>query len=173
LQADVNLLVAQKSIRLARRNLEPFLDVNATGFYNGIQSAGVGDKATGSVGLTLTVPMYDGGATKAAVNAARSDERSAYIQKDQYARGIKAEVQQAIVSVKDAQERQQAIAQTVVQAQEALRLAGVRFRAGVGTQLDVNDAQTALTQAETNAVNAQYDYLGSLARLSRAIGTPE
>jgi hypothetical protein len=43
----------------------------------------------------------------------------------------------------------------------------------VGTQLDVNDAQTALIQAETNRVNAQYDYLGSLARLSRAIGVPE
>jgi len=60
----------------------------------------------------------------------------------------------------------------VTQAQEALRLANVRYRAGVGTQLDVYNAQTALVQAESNQVNATYDYLGALANLTRALGNP-
>ena len=77
------------------------------------------------------------------------------------------------LAVRDADERRTAIALTVQQAQEALRLANVRFQAGVGTQLDVNDAQTALTQAQYNQVNAQYDFLGALARLQRSIGTPQ
>lgn len=172
-QADINLLKAQKNIRLARRSLEPFLNASANGSYNPNPAIVANQKATGSVGLVLTLPLSDGGSTKAAVEAARSDERGALVQKDQFTRGIKAEVQQAIVAVKDADERTRSTELTVTQAQEALRLAGVRFRAGVGTQLDVNDAQTALVQASTNAVNARYDYLAALARLSRSVGSQQ
>jgi outer membrane protein TolC len=173
LEANVNLQKAQTSIRLSRRNLEPYLNANLTGAYNALPSAFTPDKATGSFGVTLTVPFYDGGATKAAVEQARSDERVAQVQRDQFIRGIKAEVQQSILAVQDADQRVHAIALTVTEAKEALRLAGVRFRAGVGTQLDVNDAQVSLVQAQNNQVNAQYDYLGALARLSLAVGNPE
>jgi outer membrane protein TolC len=172
-QADINILKAQKNIRLARRSLEPFLNASANGSYNPSPALVANQKATGSFGVVLTLPLSDGGSTKAAVEAARSDERGALVQKDQFTRGIKAEVQQAVVAVKDAEERTRATEQTEAQAREALRLAGVRFRAGVGTQLDVNDAQTALVQASTNAVNARYDYLGALARLTRAVGSQQ
>jgi outer membrane protein TolC len=173
LQADVNVILARKNIRLAHRNLEPYLNASISGAYAATSNSFGQDRGTASVGLGLTVPLYDGGATRAQVQSARSDERGALIQKDQYARGIKAEVQQSVIAVRDADERRTAIARTVDQAREALRLANVRFQAGVGTQLDVNDAQTALTQAETNQVNAQYDFLGALARLQRSVGTPQ
>ncbi len=171
-QSDTNILKATKNVRLARRNLEPFLNASVTGAYNITEPAFGTNKDTGSAGLTLSVPLWDGGATREAVKAARADERQSLIQKDQFVRGIKAEVQQAIIAVRDAFERQSTTAQTVTQAREALRLANVRFQAGVGTQLEINDAQTALTQAETNQVNARYDYLSALARLNRAVGEP-
>lgn len=171
-QADTNILKANKNVRLARRNLEPYLNASATAAYNLTTPAFGSQKDTGSIGLTLAVPLWDGGTTREAVKAARADERQSLIQKDQFVRGIKAEVQQAIISVRDAYERQTTTAQTVAQAREALRLANVRFQAGVGTQLEINDAQTALTQAETNQVNARYDYLSALARLNRAVGEP-
>jgi outer membrane protein TolC len=171
-QADTNILKATKNVRLARRNLEPYLNASATAAYNLTTPIFGTQRDTGSVGLTLSVPLWDGGTTREAVKAARADERQSLIQKDQFVRGIKAEVQQAIISVRDAYERQTTTAQTVTQAREALRLANVRFQAGVGTQLEINDAQTALTQAETNQVNARYDYLSAIARLNRAIGEP-
>lgn len=173
LQADVNLLKASKNIRLARRNLEPYVSVGLSGTYNITEPALGRDKSTAAVSVGLTVPLYDGGATRAAVDAARSDERGAQITKDQYVRGIKAEVQQTIIAVRDAFDRSVVANASVVEAREALRLANVRYRAGVGTQLEVNDAQTALTQAETNQVNAQYDYLAAQARLQRATGQPQ
>ena len=172
LQADINVVKAQKNIKLAHRNLEPFANVVAGGVYDGT-SRFLQQRGSAALGVTLTVPLYDGGATRASQEAARTDERGALIQKDQFVRGIKAEVQQSVIAVGDARDRSVSVAATVTQAQEALRLANVRFRAGVGTQLDVNDAQVALTQAQTNQVNAQYDYLGALARLSRAVGNPE
>jgi outer membrane protein TolC len=171
-QADINILKEDKNIRLARRSLEPYLNAVASGTYNPDPALG-NERATGSVGVVLSVPLWDSGATREAVEAAKSDRRAALVTKDQYVRGIKSEVQQTIIAIRDANERAQATQLTVTQAREALRLANVRFRAGVDTQLSVNDAQTALTQAETNAVNAQFDYLAALARLSRAVGNPE
>lgn len=171
-QADTNILKANKNVRLARRNLEPYLNASATAAYNLTTPAFGSQKDTGSLGLTLSVPLWDGGTTREAIKAARADERQSLIQKDQFVRGIKAEVQQAIISVRDAYERQTTTAATVTQAREALRLANVRYQAGVGTQLEINDAQTALTQAETNQVNARYDYLSAIARLNRAVGEP-
>ena len=59
---------------------------------------------------------------------------------------------------------------TVEQAEESLRLAEARFRAGTGTQLDVLSAQTALTEARSNEIQALYDYNVAIATLERATG---
>jgi outer membrane protein len=56
------------------------------------------------------------------------------------------------------------------EAEEALRLANARSDAGTGTQLDVLNAQTQLTQARTTEVQALHDYDVARARLRRAIG---
>jgi outer membrane protein TolC len=173
LESDINLLKAGANIRLSKRNLEPYLDAGLTAAYTPSNEIEGQHKTTASVGLTFTYPLYDGGATRAAVDQAKSDQRVAYIQKDQFVKGIKAEVQQSIIAVRDANQRSAVVIATVTEAQEALRLANVRFKAGVGTQLDVNNAEAQLVQAESNEVNAEFDYLGALARLSLAIGTPQ
>ena len=56
------------------------------------------------------------------------------------------------------------------EAEEALREAEARAAAGTGTQLDVLDAQTSLTQARTTQVLALHDYAAARARFERAIG---
>ena len=55
------------------------------------------------------------------------------------------------------------------QAEESLRLARLRFQAGVGTQLEVLDAENALTRAQGNQVTAILDYNRALATLQRAV----
>jgi outer membrane protein TolC len=61
--------------------------------------------------------------------------------------------------------------QTVLaEADEALREARARAEAGTGTQLDVLDAETSLTQARTTNVQALHDYAAARAKLERAIG---
>ena len=56
------------------------------------------------------------------------------------------------------------------EAEEALREAKARAEAGTGTQLDVLDAETSLTQARTTKMQALHDYDTARARLERAIG---
>ena len=57
------------------------------------------------------------------------------------------------------------------QSREALRLARLRFQAGVGTQTEVIDAEDDLTIAEGDRVNAILDYNRALAQIQRAIGS--
>ena len=58
----------------------------------------------------------------------------------------------------------------VEQSQEDYKIAQVRYSAGVGTNLDVIDAQVALTTAQTNYIQALYDYNTSKASLDKAMG---
>ena len=58
----------------------------------------------------------------------------------------------------------------VEQGEEALRLAKSRYDAGTGTQLDVLDAETSLTDARTIKNEALHGYLVAQANLTRAIG---
>ena len=83
---------------------------------------------------------------------------------------ISREVEQSINNVIEADERIQAAQVAVVSAQENFRLAQGRFDAGVGTILELTDAQLALTQAQNQEAQALADYRIALARLDRAVG---
>ena len=60
----------------------------------------------------------------------------------------------------------------VTNALEGVRLATGRYRGGVGTFLEVTDAQAALVLAQTNQVNAETALQSQRAALQRAIGAP-
>jgi hypothetical protein len=59
----------------------------------------------------------------------------------------------------------------VEQAAEALRLATARLDAGAGTQLEVLDARTQLTTAQSNRLQALYTYNAAVAEFDRATAT--
>ncbi|HEX6036998.1 TolC family protein, partial [Longimicrobium sp.] len=65
-----------------------------------------------------------------------------------------------------------AVRQTVAEAEEAFRLASLRYARGLGTQLDVSDAQLALLTARTNEAQATFDVYLASAELARALGRP-
>jgi OMF family outer membrane factor len=85
---------------------------------------------------------------------------------------ISLEVTQALLNITESQERLRTTAKDVEQAREALRLAGVRYKAGVSTAIEVTDAEVALTQVLSNRVSALYDYQLALASYRRALGRP-
>jgi len=71
---------------------------------------------------------------------------------------VEFEVRAAFLSIKDAEQRIAVLEKSVEQAREAMRLAQLRYEAGVATGLEVNNARLALTQAEAGALQAIYDY---------------
>jgi outer membrane protein TolC len=59
---------------------------------------------------------------------------------------------------------------SIDQAQKAMRIAQTRFKSGVGTQLELLDAQVAMTRTQTTYAQALYDYLVAKAEWQYAVG---
>ena len=79
-------------------------------------------------------------------------------------------VEQAEISAEEAQERIQAAQAAVASAEENFRLSQGRYDAGVGTILELTDAQLALTQSQNTESQALSDFRIALYRLDRALG---
>jgi len=83
---------------------------------------------------------------------------------------IRYAVETAYATLQTAVERIQATATAVESAEEELRLARLRFRAGVGTQLEVIGAERDIARARSDRLTAIVDFNRAVAALKRAVG---
>jgi TolC family type I secretion outer membrane protein len=123
-----------------------------------------------NAGGQLTWSLFDGALTVGKVKQANADFDKSRTELDDRSRQIELDVRTAYSDFIEAQEVLESQHKVQEQAEESLREANARFDAGTGTQLDVLDAETSLTQARTTQVQAQHDYAAARARLERAIG---
>ena len=156
---------AEASERQAFRNFFP--DITGSGTYGGARTD-LGETWTATLSMSWT--LYDGGGriaryreAKANMDAARARVRASELD-------IIQNVEQSQLTVGEAAERIQAAQAAVASAQENFRLAQGRFDAGVGTILELTDAQLALTQAQQTEAQALSDYRIAIYRLDRARG---
>ncbi len=122
-----------------------------------------------TVGANVTWNLYDGGAARA---SARAQEANIAIAETNFAdtrNQVRFEVEEAYSNLQSNLANIQTASVGLEQAREALRLARLRFQAGVGIQTEVIDAEDNLTQAEGNRVTAILNYNRALASLIRAI----
>ncbi|MFQ3548809.1 MAG: TolC family protein [Armatimonadota bacterium] len=160
---------AQKAnIKLQRANYLPTLGFSYIHNYNPEPSGLSGSKNQWFATLQLEIPLWDTGTTKAKVDKAKAQMKQSENQLEQAQLGIGFEVQSAVVLLRDAIERVSTAGENVSLAEEALRLANIRYDAGISTAIEVTDAQRALTEARVNLNNARYDYAISVARYERA-----
>lgn len=124
-----------------------------------------------SVGLSASWNVFDASSTKAKIKQAESSREKAVLQVEQVTDSAEQEVRQSYLGMKEAEKRLAAVSTAVAKANEDLYIANEKYKAGVGTNLDVIDAQLALTQAKTNHIQALYDYNVNRARLDKAVGT--
>jgi outer membrane protein TolC len=114
--------------------------------------------------------LFDGALTIGKVKQARALYAKSKTELTDRSRQVELNVRTAYSDFIEAREVLDSQAKVQEQAEESLREANARFDAGTGTQLDVLDAETSLTQARTTQVQAQHDYAAARARLERAIG---
>ncbi|MEM9214230.1 MAG: TolC family protein [Cyanobacteria bacterium P01_F01_bin.150] len=122
-----------------------------------------------SVGLQLAWTLYNGGATRA---AARQEAIAAELAETQFAdtrEDIRFDIEQQYLNLGASFKNIQTANSAVGLAEESLRLARLRFGAGVGIQSDVLEAQTRLTEAEVNLVTAILAYNRALVAIQRAV----
>ena len=164
-QAKLRAAAAEATERQTFRNFFP--DVSGNGSYGGSQPQ---LNENWSLGLSLSWSLFDGGGRIARHQEAKANLEGARARVKSTELDIVQNVEQAEIAVEEAQERILAAQTLVASAQENFRLAQGRFDAGVGTILELTDAQLALTQAQNTESQALADYRIALARLDRAVG---
>ncbi len=164
-QSKLRQAAAEATERQTFRNFFP--DVTGTGAYGGAQTQ---LNEAWTVGLALNWSLFDGGNRIAKYQEAKANTEGAKARVKSTELDIIQNVEQAEIAVEEAQERILAAQTLVASAQENFRLAQGRFDAGVGTILELTDAQLALTQAQNTESQALADYRIALARLDRAVG---
>jgi outer membrane protein len=123
-----------------------------------------------SFGVQMAWPLFDGLRTKGSVDLASAQERVARAQLDLAREQVAVEVARAQAEFTRADAVYNTLQQNTAEADEAYRIAALRFERGLGTQLEVNDAQFALLNARVNAARATIDYYLAAAELARSHG---
>jgi outer membrane protein TolC len=122
-----------------------------------------------SLGVRASLNLFDGGAARARAAQARANIAIAETQFADQRNQIRFQVEQAFSNQQSNLENVQTANTALEQAREALRLARLRFQAGVGTQTDVINSENDLTRAEGNRIRAILDYNRALAQLQRSV----
>jgi outer membrane protein TolC len=123
-----------------------------------------------SFGVQVQWFLFDGLRAKGSVDLASANERIARTQLDLQRETVAAELARAKAEFARAEATFEAQRQNAGEADEAYRIAALRFERGLGTQLEVSDAQLALFTARVNAARANIDYYLAAAELARARG---
>ena len=173
LKAQKNTVASgEQQITVANAGYKPTLNANVG--YEFVNSRSTTDltKVTNGwyLGVNGTWAIFDGFQAKGQVMQGRASLASAKVSLTDSTHQVELEVQQAYAQAKVAREVIESQTKVVEQANEALRLAKERLSAGAGTQLDVLNAQVALTTARSTQKQALSDYNVALAEYDRATG---
>jgi outer membrane protein TolC len=172
LQAERQIGVAKAAVQVALSGYKPQASVFGNyGWHDNTFSDSIDNTHEGwTIGASANWALFDGMLTHGRVTQARAQLQEANLDYADTRRQVELEVRQAYSDYIQTLELIEAQKKTVEEAEESLRLAVARFRAGTGTQLDVLSAQTALTDARSNEIQALYDYNVAIATLERVTG---
>jgi len=114
--------------------------------------------------------FLDGGVNKAKLEQAEIKLGQVDQSEKQMQQLIEFEVRSAYLNMKEAEKLIKVAEEGIKNSQESFRIAQVKYNEGIATNTEVIDAQSTLIEAETNHLNALYDYNTARAALVKAIG---
>jgi outer membrane protein len=126
-----------------------------------------------TVGLNLQIPLFDGGLTEARANQAREVVEQLLALNDQAERNARLELNGLLLELRNRYQRLSVTLRNQESAQEAARIARLRYQNGLSTNVELLDSEAALTSAQRDRVGAHYQYLQTLARYRRAAAEEE
>lgn len=158
------------AIEAARRGNAPTISAN-------IQYVAFGDRfypnqTTLNFLLTLSWNPFDGGATAGRVKQAEETLVISRVQLENYRNQVIMEVSQAYANMRGAEQRVMTSQLQVASAKATVDIASARYRAGLGTFLELVDAQQAQLQSSINLVTAQLNLEQMRATMNHALGVP-
>jgi len=159
---ESELKAQDRLVDSAKAQRWPEIDIQAA--YGGRWSAGsvTGGNSTsgdvGSVGVLLTLPIFEGGKIDATIRREKSRLNAAQQRARALKLRIQREVRSAASSVESTFARVQTTEKSIEQAEESLRIESQKYELGKGTIVDVLDSQAALLEAQTNYYRVLAEY---------------
>jgi outer membrane protein TolC len=164
------LRAAQAQYRAARSDYLPSVSLSATPQVSGLHGGGEASNFTGSVGVTLTVPLFSGYGRTYAVTAARSEvDRNADLV-EQTREQVGLDIWTNYQTLQTGLQQLTTSRELLASATAAADLAQGRFKAGVGTFTDLLNAQSSLANGRQQLVSAEFNVRNAQAQLARAVG---
>jgi outer membrane protein TolC len=179
-RSDVRQLTMTESLRKTEMRLEQVEYLPRISFFGNyaIDSQQNGDPDffgtprayTRNVGVRVTLPIFQGFQRDARIDQRRAVLRRAESE-TRYARSLaRSEVRTLMEQAEESLERARAQRMAVGQAERGFEIARAQYQEGLGSQLELTDAEVALRESEFNYAQAVYDYLVARARLDVAVG---
>lgn len=168
-QAEYGVDAAEAALVVARSGHMPKVYASASNSWASESWPG-DDNEEWQVGVTASMNIFDSGVTWSKIHAAQEALVQAKESQRQIKDAVELEVRTDYLSMREAEKRISTAQVAVASAEEDYHIAVVRYQAGVGTNIDVMDAQEALTQAKTNYYQALYNYNTSKAALNTSMG---
>jgi len=169
-QANLKIAMAKDKVNIANSGHLPTVAVVGSESWSDTNPSTSKGRNSWAVGMNVQFNVFDNGLTKTEIKQSEHEVTEAQEQLQQLTDKISLEVCQAYLSVQEATERITNNQVAVHQSQHDYQLAQERYGAGVGTNLDVMDAELAMIQAKTNYIQALYDANNSMAQLDKAMG---
>lgn len=163
-----DITAGELSIKDAARAISPTVTGQANTSLSSRQS-GTTD-TNYYIGVSVNVPVVDGGETKAGIARARAQLESTNADADTLRQNITYSVMSSALSLMNAKDRARAAEETVKHSEENLELAQGRYNVGVGNSIEVSDAVSALAEAKHTYYQAIYDAQTARANLDEALG---
>ena len=169
---DLKALVLKKqaalqSVDLARKGDAPYLSGNAGTAYTG---DGDTNGQEWNAGVALNIPIFNGHLTRHQIDEAKANADILAANVTTLQQAIHKEVQQSYLNLQEAEERIATTKLAIQQAEENSTIASGRYSAGVGSPVEVTDADILLVQAKADHNQALYDYRIAQTSIEQAIG---
>ena len=163
---------AEESVKQAKAGYLPTVSLTAGKNYESYDNYRGTSNNGWSVGANASLDIWDGGSTRNTIKVREAQLESAKEANLAAVDGVLYDVQSAYLNLRAAEQTISSTKVAVEEGQESFRIASLRYRAGVGSNLDVLDAETSLTTARNNYVQALYNYNIYVATLEQAVGVP-
>ena len=157
--------------QLVRKDYLPSLSLKGNyDYYLDRKLSGYSDINDWTVYLALKIPIFDAGIKRSRLKQAELNREKLQFAKEESIRDITGEVSTNFFNLQNLEKLMGVQGEEVTAATENLRLATGRYKEGVGSILEVIDAQTDLVSAETDKVNTLFDYQLAKANLILSSG---
>ncbi len=168
-QYDKQIAAADASLTAAHAERRPVLSANASALWGPGEGNG-SPQPSWSATLALTWALYDGGRAHADQRVANANLISAIASRDSLLVSLTSALESSRAQIVANRANVDASNEAITAAQAQLKLAEARYAQGLGSQIELADAQTAVTTAAGNLISAELNLSDAWATLRRAIG---